>query len=102
MRSRRTGNEESEVGAPTVFCARIQSRRGDTLGDFMSSIRVWLDHRRIDLVGFDPVPVTRGIVAFDMYFRSEDTVVLFQQEFGRQRVSLRPLLNGEGQTINFG
>jgi hypothetical protein len=28
-----TGNEESDMGAPTPFCARIQSRRGDTLGD---------------------------------------------------------------------
>jgi len=86
------------MGAPTGFCARIQSRRGDTLGDFMSSIRVWLDRRRIDVVGFDPVPLTRGLITFDVYFRSEDTVVLFQQEFGRRRVSLRPLLNGEGHT----
>jgi hypothetical protein len=86
------------MGAPTAFRARIKSRHGDTLGDFMSSIRVWLDRRRIDVVGFDPVSMTGGILAFDMYFRSEDTVVLFQQEFGRRRVSLRPLLNGEGQT----
>ncbi len=54
--------------------------------------------RRIDVVGFDPVPLTRGLITFDVYFRSEDTVVLFQQEFGRRRVSLKPLLNGEGHT----
>jgi hypothetical protein len=59
------------MGAPTAFCARIKSRHGDTLGDFMSSIRVWLDRRRIDVVGFDPVSMTGGILAFDMYFRSE-------------------------------
>jgi hypothetical protein len=85
------------MSAPTAFCARIEGRRGDTFGDFMSRIRVWLDHRRIDVVGFDPVPGTRGIT-FDVYFRSEDNVVLFQQKFGRRHVSRRPLLNGEGRT----
>jgi hypothetical protein len=86
------------MGAPTPFRARIQSRRGDTLGDFMSSVRVWLDRRRIDLAGFAPVPVTSGPLAFDVYFRSEDEVVLFQQEFGRRHVSRSPLLNRERQT----
>jgi hypothetical protein len=76
------------MGASTAFCARIESRRGDTLGDFMSRIRVWLDHRRIDLAGFDAVPGTRGLLAFDVYFRDEDHVVLFQREFGRQHVSI--------------
>ena len=71
---------------PTPFCARIQSRRGDTLGDVMSSMRVWLDRRHIDLVGFDSVAVTRSLVAFDVYFRNEEDVVLFQQEFGRRYV----------------
>jgi len=85
------------MGAPTPFCARIQSRRGDTLGDFMSSVRVWLDRRRIDVAGFAPVPVTRGILAFDLYFRSEDEVVLLQQEFGRRHVSRGPLPNWQGQ-----
>ena len=85
------------MDAPTRFCARIRSRRGDTFGDFMSSIRVWLDHRRIDLVGFAPVPVTRGIVAFDLYFRREEDVILFREEFGRRHVSRTPFLNGEVQ-----
>ena len=76
------------MGAPTPFCARIKSRPGEGLGDFMSSIRVWLDHRRINLAGFESVPVTRGILAFDVYFRREDEVVRFRQEFGRGRVPL--------------
>ena len=63
--------------------------------EFMSSIRIWLDRRRIDLVGFAPVPVTYGIVAFDVYFRNEQDVVLFQQEFGRRRVSRTPLSSND-------
>lgn len=76
--------------APTPFCARIESRRGDTLGDFMSNIRVWLDRNRIDLAGLDPVPLTRGILAFDAYFRNEEHAVLCRQEFSRQRSSRLP------------
>jgi hypothetical protein len=63
----------------------------------MSTIRVWLDRRRIDVAGFAPVPVARGILAFDLYFRSEDEVVLLQQEFGRRHVSRSPLANGQGR-----
>ena len=85
----------SDLGAPTQFYARVQSRRGDTLAEFMSSIRIWLDRRRIDLVGFAPIPVTHGIVAFDVYFRNEQDVVLFQQEFGRRRVSRTPLSSND-------
>ena len=76
------------MGAPTPFCARIKSRPGEELSDFMSSMRVWLDHRHIDLAGFDSAPVTRGIVAFDAYFRNEEDVVRFRREFGRGRVPL--------------
>ena len=47
---------------PHGFVHALRSRRGDTLGGVKSSVRVWLDHRRIDVVGFAPVPVTRGIV----------------------------------------
>ena len=86
------------MGIPATFCTRIHGRRGDALGDFMSSIRVWLDRRRIDLAGFAPVPATRGPVAFDVYFRNEEDVVLFRQEFGGRHVSRNPLLNGGGQT----
>jgi hypothetical protein len=84
--------------APTEFCARIESVSGDTLGDFMSNIRVWLDRHRIDLVGFHPIPVTHGILAFDAYFRSEQHTVLFRHQFGRRHVSQTPLQNGEGET----
>jgi hypothetical protein len=89
------------MGAPTAFRARIESRRGDALGDVMSSMRVWLDRSGIDVVGFDFVPGTRGIVAFDVYFRNEVDVALFQHEFGRRHVSRTPLLNPEGSAINF-
>jgi hypothetical protein len=44
------------MSAPTAFRARIESRPGEGLGDFMSSMRVWLDHRHIDLAGFSSVP----------------------------------------------
>src|SRR5689334_18844515 len=60
-----TGKKESDMVAPTAFCARIENRRGDALGALMSSMRVWLDRRRIDVVGFASVPRTRGIAAFD-------------------------------------
>jgi hypothetical protein len=86
------------MSVPAEFCARIQSRHGDTLGNFMSNIRVWLDRRRIDLVRFDHVSVTRGRVAFDMYFRNEQDVALFTREFGRRNVSRSQLPNGERQT----
>ena len=85
------------MGAPTAFRARIESRRGDALGDFMSSMRVWLDRCRIDVVGFDSVPGTRSILAFDVYFRNGEDVALFRHEFGRRHFSRTPLLNQEGQ-----
>jgi hypothetical protein len=69
------------MGDPTAFCARVQSRPGQALSDFMSSIRVWLDHRRTDLVGFQSA--RRSTNAFDLYFRSEEAVVLFRREFAR-------------------
>ena len=75
------------MGAPTAFRARIEGQPGEALGEVMGSIRVWLDRRRIDLAGFDAVPVTHGIVALDVYFRHEADVVRFRQEFGRGQLS---------------
>lgn len=69
------------------FCARIENRRGDLLGDFMSSMRVWLDRRGIDVVSFNSAPERRGNITFDVYFRNEEDAVLFRQEFGRQHVA---------------
>ena len=92
-----TGKEESDMDAPTQFCARIESRRGNALGDFMSSMRVWLDRRGIDVAGFASAPQTRGIVTFDVYFRSEEDVVLFRREFGSRHASRTPLQNREAQ-----
>lgn len=71
------------------FCTRIENRRGDMLGDLMSSMRVWLDRRGIDVVSFDSAPTRRGNVAFDVYFRNEEDAVLFGQEFGRQHAYRR-------------
>jgi hypothetical protein len=85
------------MGAPTVFCARIESRRGDALGRVMNSMRVWLDRCGIDVVAFDFVRATRSLVAFDVYFRNEVDVALFQHEFGRRHVSRASLLNREEQ-----
>jgi len=39
-------------------------------------MRGWLDRHGIDLVGVIPPPVKRGITAFDVYFQSEDVVLL--------------------------
>jgi uncharacterized protein (DUF934 family) len=85
------------MGAPTAFRARIESRRGHALGDVMSSMRVWLDRCGIDVVAFDFVRATRSLVAFDVYFRNEVDVALFQHEFGRRHVSRTSLLNREEQ-----
>jgi hypothetical protein len=74
---------ETGMGARTAFCARVESRPNEALGDFMSSIRVWLDRRRIDLVGFKSAPGTSGIAAFDLYFQSDEAAVLFRREFAR-------------------
>ena len=55
----------------TEFCARVENPRGDTLGELMSTIRLWLDRQRIDLVNFTFVTTRSGIVAFDAYFKTE-------------------------------
>jgi hypothetical protein len=71
------------MGAPLAFCARVESRPNEALADFMSSMRGWLDCRRIDLVGFKSAPGTSGIAAFDLYFQSEEAALLFRREFPR-------------------
>jgi hypothetical protein len=89
------------MGAPTAFRARIESRRGNALGDVMSSMRVWLDRSGIDVVAFDFVPATRSSVAFDVYFRNEVDVVLFQHEFARRHGSRTPTAEPGRTGINF-
>src|ERR1700761_7259952 len=81
------------MAARTELCVRVETRRGDTLSELMSSMRVWLDRRAIDVVSFTSLPTTDGLVAFNVCFRTENDVVLFRQEFGdgtlRQSVALR-------------
>jgi hypothetical protein len=70
------------MAARTELCVRVETRRGDTLSELMSSMRVWLDRRAIDVVSFTSLPTKDGLVAFNVCFRTESDVVLFRQEFG--------------------
>jgi hypothetical protein len=47
----------------------------------MSSIRSWLDHRKIQPASFKPVATARSGVGFEIGFAREDEAHLFERDF---------------------
>jgi hypothetical protein len=52
-----------------------------SIGDAMSGIRSWLDHRQIQLVSFELKPKVDGKIRFDLGFNTEFEAILFRQTF---------------------
>lgn len=53
-----------------------------SFGDLMNQIRSWLDTHRIEPVEFKSETRSRGAIALDLRFRTEDEASLFEQKFG--------------------
>jgi hypothetical protein len=52
----------------------------------MDDIRIWLDSRGIQPIGFKPLTLDFGI-AFDVHFRHPQQAQLFRAQFGQRRFS---------------
>jgi hypothetical protein len=60
---------------------RIEHQRGGSIGLLMSDMRVWLDHQGIQPMGFKPITLPFGTIAFDVEFRLANQAALFRAAF---------------------
>jgi hypothetical protein len=66
----------------TTIKVRTAEQAANLIADQMSKMRMWLDNRRINLVGFAPVSLGDDKVAFEAYFTDPEQADLFRTTFG--------------------
>ena len=66
----------------TPFIVTIEPSSESRLATTMNDVRLWLDHRRVQVILFEPISQNYGITGFRIGFRTEDEAELFRQEFG--------------------
>jgi hypothetical protein len=60
---------------------RTAAQPTSSIGDRMGVMRIWLDHNRIDLSGFELVTLSEGNVAFNAQFSDLGNATLFRAAF---------------------